>query len=142
MSNTPGAYTTTGGGGLAADANYVDPGTPESRNNAAYGDLGTVGPTVTLVVGASGVAHVDIDCIVGTGSGFNGFVGFVMSGANTLAASDGNAGTVSGSNSQGVAARRIKLSGLTPGSTTFQLKYRTNGVSFSFQKRSISVVCP
>lgn len=68
--------------------------TSQTRNNASYGDLTTVGPTVTGTVPASGRIMVcvsaDVKTPTVTGSEFS-LMSFVISGASTVAASDQNA---------------------------------------------------
>lgn len=113
-----------------------------NRNNAAYGDLATVGPSVTLVTGTE--ALVTLSCIIqknAGGAGFNGWCSVAVSGSTTLAAADANSidSSSPGGGFDVTCSRTFKLTGLTPGSNTFTHKYKTNGAQFNFYNRDITV---
>ena len=137
--------------------------TSESTTSTTYTDLTTPGPAVTVDVGPQGVAVVTITGFVDgrydenyatSGQWWEGRVSFAVSGANTSAAADtrsmgGHARLVGGTGS--VASTNLRtgatfvLTGLTPGSTTFTMKYRrndfgSNGGTASFSTRQIGVV--
>lgn len=65
----------------------------ETRNNAAYGDLATVGPTVNTTIPASGRLLVCVSADVQSPVAGNAaaFMSFAISGSHTLAAADTNA---------------------------------------------------
>ena len=134
-------YMTTGGDtGTVAKASVS---TGEATTSTSYTDLTTTTDQVTVTVGSSGMALVTI-VASDTASQGAGVVSYAVSGANTSAASDAKSGR---SQWWIVASTTIPISftfletGLTPGSTTFKLKYKTSdGSSHSFSSRSISVI--
>lgn len=118
--------------------------TSQTTASTTYTDLSTVGPEVTLETGT--IALVTISATFGEPTNDAGavYASFAVSGATTLAASDGNAITVNFSNTgqdpYGSFSRTFRLTGLTAGSNTFTMKYRiASGTSVSFRERSITV---
>jgi hypothetical protein len=115
--------------------------TSESTTVTAYGDLTTVGPYVTAVVGGSGRALVVASASITTPSNPDGAaMSVAVSGASTVAAAAGSRelftdGTHSGS-------RLILFAGLTPGTTVFTAKYRsqTSGSTGTFADRVLLVL--
>lgn len=128
---------------LALDLNEdgANVNTQEGTTSSSYTDLATVGPSVTLVTGSS--AFIDISSqVFNNSTGNNGYISVAVSGATTLAASDSNGVTVSQYTGGGFSicmCRRFKLTGLTPGSNTFTMKYRCNGSTWNFSNRSLLV---
>lgn len=133
-------------------ANNVN--TAESTAAVTYVNLTTVGPTVTTRVGASGSVVVSFSCqmhmAVQAGEDFQALMSFAVSGATTIAASDTNStearlGRSAGAPVmeiiwEGTMSRSLILSGLNPGLTTFQAKYRTGGIEPRiFSRRFLSV---
>lgn len=125
--------------------------TNEATTSTAYSDLATNGPSVTVSVGASGIAIVSISAEMSRSSADSFWVGlmsFEVSGANTRSPADSDAASVgqvasTGSNGdlQLTSGVSVVLTGLTPGSTTFTAKYRgSNSVGAVFSKRQIGVV--
>jgi len=116
--------------------------TIESTNSTSYASLTTAGPSVTLVTGTS--AYVTISAVasrVDPGAGNTAFLSFAVSGGTTVAATDANS-TIASAPGSGYGLpmnRRLKITGLTPGSNTFTLKYRVDGATFNFLNRSIVV---
>jgi hypothetical protein len=113
----------------------------EGTTSITYDDLATVGPAVTVMVGASGRVLVTI------GANFGGIsdlprMSFDVSGANTAAASEL---TLAGAGSPGLTvnsglSRTHLMTGLTQGLTTFTAKYRSdNGPNALFSNRTIVV---
>lgn len=127
----------------AVTANGADVDTQETQSsNVAYGDLTTVGPSVTLTTGATVLIWISATITHGA-VGNSAHVSVAVSGATTLAAADANSAAVScyaaGHNLN--AARVLLLTGLTPGSNTFTLKYRNDGGgTWNFHNRSIAVL--
>ena len=127
-------------------ASYVS--SSQSTTSTSYTDLATVGPAVTLTTGTSVVCHVYSRVVPSTSAG-SPRMGVAVSGATTVAAADAigaNGGgsvtvatPVSGSsyNMNG----SLIFTGLTAGSNTFTLKYRTDNVSYTenFADRAIVV---
>lgn len=133
---------------------FLDSGTPSRITSASvataqgttsttYTDLATTGPSVTVNVPASGEVVVQVSATLTTGGTTQmGSMGFVLSGANTLAASDANAAALRGAT--GVVNGRITsgmchLTGLTPGTTTFKAVYKASGNTQTFTDRNIIV---
>jgi hypothetical protein len=117
--------------------------TLESTSSTSYVALTTVTDKVTVTIGANGLALVAIYCgrYNNTNTG-QALMTFAMSGANTAAASDTYCiGEVNTGSFQYNNGGTILLTGLTPGSTTFKLKYRANtaGTAY-FLNRRIAVV--
>lgn len=110
--------------------------TDESLTSASYSDLATVGPQVTVNVPSTGRVLVLWGCEArfddNTSNGAMGaYVSVALSGANTLAPSDSwrcgfyqqQLNTTS-NNIEWHGAQIHVFSGLTPGNTTFTMKYR------------------
>jgi hypothetical protein len=116
-------------------------GTNQSTTSTSYTDLTTVGPAVTVSTGAL--------CLVGviatqSNSGVAGetYMGFAISGATTVAASDEFATrwTSSTANAWGRLAGVFAVASLTPGSNTFTAKYKVNAGTGSYIGRRIFAV--
>lgn len=109
-----------------------------------YVDLTTTTDQVTVTVGPSGAVLVSITAQM-TNSGSAGFaiMSFAVSGANTIAASDANSiqykNPFVGGTGPRFGATKV-LTGLTPGSTTFKLKFKASGGTATFTNRDISVI--
>lgn len=115
---------------------YAEIQTSEATSSGTFTDLATVGPSVTVTVGASGVLDIDLGCRVNG----NGYMGFVLSGANVRAVN----GTtdvllLNGSGLQN-ASRTVVLTGLAPGVTTVTAKYAAGSGTPAFAMRTIAAV--
>lgn len=110
--------------------------TSESMSTGAYIDLATVGPAVTVETGTT--ARVTISAALFNSTSQFTFMGFAISGATTVAATD-----VQSLELFGVNLTRSDVSfvvaGLTAGSNTFTAKYRVTGGNGTFQNRIITV---
>lgn len=108
---------------------------------AAYGDLATVGPTVSVTTGTQALVFMSAAIGNATGAG-GGLMGFAVSGATTIAASDDRAMRVMSSNAaetQRLTVMHMQI-GLTSGSNTFTAKYTTpTGGTCTFQQRELAV---
>lgn len=113
--------------------------TSETTTSATYTDLATVGPTFALITGVS--AMVVLSALVQTpGSGVSPRMGFAISGATTVAATDTWCVNVDSStvvNAQ--ASFAVLVTGLNPGSNTFTGKYRVSGGTGTFANRGLMV---
>ncbi|WP_280835730.1 hypothetical protein [Mycolicibacterium frederiksbergense] len=137
---------------------FLDTGTPsritsntiatsQGTSSAAYVDLATVGPSVTIVVPPSGEVVVDISAEMATTAltAQTGFVGIAVSGANTMAAADTRCarGTWAGASGLGgTLSNRFHYTGLTrltPGTTTFKAVYKSSSGTVNFANRNIIV---
>lgn len=125
---------------LAPAKSYVT--TNETTTSTSFVSLTTV-QSVTVTIGANGI------CMVGISAGMGAsvaaaylLIAYEASGANTITASDttgvywratlNTAGA--GENTTG---KTFMLTGLTPGSTTFTLKFRTTAGTGAFERREI-----
>lgn len=127
-------------GNRAATA-YV--ATSETTTSTSFTDLATTTDTVTVTVGASGVALVILYSSI-TCPGYFGAMGYAASGANTVAATTTKSLIVddaAATTALGASATFLEV-GLSPGSTTFKAKYCSGNSSATqtFVNRRISVV--
>jgi hypothetical protein len=109
----------------------------EATSSLDYGDLETVGPSVDIVVPASGTLLVRIEAQIVWQIGVpntpgGGYASVAMSGANTTTADDwsGVVAYSSTANSQVnfgfySSGRTLRFTGLNPGTTTLTMKYRS-----------------
>lgn len=101
--------------------------TSQTTTSTSYTDLATVGPAVTATVGATGKALVSMHAAIANAtSALASCMGFALSGATTLAASDPTCiGFTAPVANGGIRCGTIiMLTGLTAGSTTATAKYR------------------
>jgi hypothetical protein len=135
---TPGTWQLITGQ-AAMGGNVVATG--ESSAATAYGNLTTTGPTVTLVTGTA--VKVTLTALITNGSASNNFMGFAVSGATTLAASDNTALEAwqngAGVGQQATASAVFYLATLTAGSNTFTAKYRCSAGTGGWQNRNLIV---
>jgi hypothetical protein len=152
-----GGLVLTSSGSDAAPADWITPAaagsvgvsatvaTQEATAATAYGNLTTVGPSVTIGTGTEVLVGISASLTkLGGGLGNDGFAAVAVSGATTIAAADANSVGCSyplgtgGFNFQ--CARMFKLTGLTAGINTFTLKYRCNGGgAWSFKNRDLVI---
>lgn len=117
--------------------------TAESTSSTSYVAL-TTALAVTVTTGTK--ALVSIGSRFGNGATTNTsqYMGFAVSGASTVAASDqyaiGYQYFGSSVNYQPVQNGTFLVTGLTAGSNTFSTRYKTNGDTLAFTNRIISVV--
>ncbi|QRY43190.1 hypothetical protein JVX93_21840 [Mycolicibacterium boenickei] len=132
---------------------FLDTGTPSRivsasvataqapASTGAYVDLATTGPSVTLNVPPSGEMVVDISAALSTATNLNvlGYMGFVLSGANTLAAADSRAayGRNPTAGVFGTITRQVHLTGLNPGTTTVKAVFKHSAAAATFSDRNI-----
>jgi hypothetical protein len=117
--------------------------TDETTGSTTYTNLTTPGPSVTVVVPASGRVLIALTAGIftstGGGLGYMSFRCSVVGGDCTAGGSDVTALNLLGNNRQKATATFV-LNGLTPGSITFTAVYRSSGPgTASFQNRSIWV---
>jgi hypothetical protein len=125
--------------GLAKTASIS---TAETSASASYTDLATVGPQVSVTIGARGMALVTISCNASNSSTTRSNMSFAISGATTLAAADINAFTVQSfaAGAQGAGSATNLITGLNPGVNTFTAKYDTSANTGTWSFRTISVI--
>jgi hypothetical protein len=117
--------------------------TSENTTSTSYADLTTTTDTVTVTVGSSGKVMVLLSGSATNGSGNNSnSIGFALSGANTVAASDAfSVSTNHATNANGwYTSGMFLLTGLTAGSTVFKMKYKVTAGTGTFVNRRISVI--
>lgn len=109
---------------------------------AAYGNLATTGPQVSLTTGA--LVLVILSMRYAHRNPGVGFMAVEVSGATTTAAADANAVEVSPQNTLGHTATLVKLMAVTAGSNTFTAKYRnitsSGGATPTFSNRTLVVI--
>lgn len=117
--------------------------TSEATTSLTFVDLTTTTDSVTVTIGPNGLALVLVEAqnYNSTAAQYS-FVGYAVSGANTIAAStteaiaNRNAAAV---NDQVQMYHKL-LTGLTAGSTTFKLKYSVGANTGTFSNRRITVI--
>lgn len=119
--------------------------TSESTSSTSYADLTTTTDSVTVTIGANGLALVSIYAnMLNTAASSHVHVSFAVSGANTQAAADGfdieYVTPPSGASWNFAGSATFLLTGLSTGSTTFKMKYRANSSTGTFSNRKITVV--
>lgn len=124
---------------LSTGASSATVATNQTTTSTSYTDLSTTGPSVTVTIGANGLALVILTCDLVTNAGSDAFAGFVASGANTVAVSDNQAIRGGDGTNHSVSAAYL-LTGLSAGSTTFKMQYRVEGGTGQFQRRNIAVI--
>src|SRR5204863_3064368 len=99
---------------------------------AAYGDLSTTGPAVTLTLaGTSATVWISSIAYLTAASAQTCWISVAVSGSTTVAASDTNSADFStnGSSFNFTFGRVLILTGLTSGSNTFTMKYKNSAGS-------------
>lgn len=112
--------------------------TSQTSGSVSYTDLGTVGPTATVPVGPSGIVEVTITSQISNSGGNHSYMGYAVSGANTIAATDTKAIYIATTNVARFSGTFL-LTGLTAGSTTFTAKYKVGGGTGTWLDRAIHV---
>jgi len=113
--------------------------TSQTTTSTSYTDLPTVGPAVTLLTGTAALVIVTAE-VDTTGAGIVPRMGFAISGATTVAATD-----VWGIKVDAGAAALLQLSftvlvqNLTPGTNIFTAKYRVVSGTGTFLNRGLTV---
>lgn len=117
--------------------------TAQTTTSTTYTDLATVGPTVTLTTGTKALIMFGADHGNNTAN-HAAWTSVAVSGATTLAASDAWSTllVVSGISVPFLTVSRVYLlTGLTAGSNTFTVKYKSEtGSTSSFVRRSLVVL--
>jgi len=119
--------------------------TNQTTTSSTYTDLATVGPEVTTTTGTSVLIMITAD--LGDPANTAGLIraSFAVSGATTRAASDNEAlifagAVVGGTDPITTGSRAVVITGLTAGSNTFTMKYKTSAGTASFANRNIVVI--
>lgn len=135
--------STIGPNQLATGAATASVLTSETTTSTSYAQLTTKTDAVTVTIGVNGLALISIFSYISNNtSNFSNFVGFAISGANTVAPTDTMAIQFEsyGANAFGQYGATFLVTGLTAGSTTFSINYRVDGNTGTFKNRRISVL--
>lgn len=130
---------------LATGAATASVTTSETSATQTYADLTTTTDTVTVTIGAKGLALISLYSQVSVNAASsNIFAAFAISGATTQAATDSlalhYATPPSGASWTHSGSATFLLTGLTAGSTTFKMKYRVDSNTGTWGNRRIAVV--
>lgn len=126
--------------GIAREWDKAAITTQQSTSSTSYTDLTTSGPAVTITVPSSGSVRLSYSAEVENDSVNRAYIGFAISGATTTAASDTTAAVMRNSAGDPITiGRSLIIEGLTPGSTTFTMKYRVAGGTGTYLNREINV---
>jgi hypothetical protein len=116
--------------------------TSESTGSGTYTDLATVGPTITVTTGTN-VIIIYSAFVHRPGGGFSAFTSVEVSGATSIPSTVNDYRSTQYSSEGNEFGHQvmqvIKFTGLTPGSNTFTMKYRTDGAVFSWERRSMTL---
>lgn len=113
--------------------------TDQTTTSTGYTDLATVGPQVTVTIGPSGKAMAIV-----SGGLYNAaaqkYIGVALSGANTVSPVDNESLRRDSAPFDTIGSRQLYWTGLTPGVTTFTMKYRTASGTANFFSRRLTVI--
>lgn len=121
-------------------ADYVAAG--QATTSTSYTDLATAGPSVTVTTG--GTAYVTIQTLASDTVANRQYTSFAVSGATTIAAGTYEMQPIQIPTGGGVTQSMVMsfvVTGLTAGSNTFTMKYKSSdGNAITWTKRYIQVV--
>jgi hypothetical protein len=113
----------------------------QTTTSTSFTDLATVGPTITLETGTKAIVMIT-SFLSNNTAGQTNVMGVAVSGASSVAASDGGSLTVYAAAVS--APQRLTfvsfVTGLTAGVNTFTAKYRVTGGTGSFAERRVLVL--
>jgi hypothetical protein len=130
---------------MMADPQIADVATDETKSSGSYGDLTTVGPSVTLTLVSGQACLVIVSSrFVATNDGAIAYAGWACSGATTIAAVDSNSAyyfaVKIGVNTAQAGTRASVAVATATGSHTFTMKYKGDGTNtMHFLERRILV---
>jgi len=115
-------------------------GAAETTTSGSYTNLTTSGPSVTVTTGTTALVVLTTR-VSNSSAGQSCFMGFDISGASTVAASDGRAlQAANGADYQLRVSAMYAQTGLTAGSNVFKAEYRVSAGTGSFASRYITVL--
>jgi hypothetical protein len=131
---------------LADFSSSASVATAQTRSNNAFGDLATVGPSVTITSKGTIAFCVWGGIVFGNVASASGRIAVAISGATTLAAAAANGFFASENGGLGVGSSGSiwRAYAITPGANTYTLKYNNiaaNGTA-TFQDRWLTVIAP
>lgn len=113
----------------------------QTRALNVYGDLATVGPSVSVDTGASALVLYGVTCS-NAGAGGVCLMAFAISGATTVAATDDRSiqfKSVAAGDFSAISGISL-VTGLTPGVNVFTAKYRIEVNTGTFARRTVVVI--
>lgn len=115
--------------------------TSQTYTGVLYGDLGAVGPAVTVTTGTAAMVWFGARMSHSSGLGETS-MSVAVSGATTIAASDDWRMLQSGVTANNTNRFMVghMFTNLTAGSNTFTAKYKTSGATATYQDRDIVVI--
>lgn len=133
-------FVTTGPNSIAERAITGDwIATAESTTETEYTDLNTVGPAVTCVTGTKAIYMTSARVDNNTGAGARASI--EISGASSIEANDSRELTLHlGVTHQNKFGTCYFEDGLTPGTNTFTMKYKSGGGTARFAERHLIVI--
>ena len=114
----------------------ADVGTSETTTGTGYGDLATVGPSITATLGGGAVLIIVSCKLKGDAAGTDVYAA-VSGSAITPADSDAVQATGTAMRN---GARGMVATGLSGGSHTFKMVYKTSAGTGTFQQRRIILI--
>ena len=108
----------------------------EITSSTTYTDLGTLGPTITLTVGQSGRVFLTVGAYIDVPAGAQGTVGLFIDASyvRDVVTLGGVSNTITNPSTTRI------ITGLSEGSHTFALKYRSaTGVALTFGARFLTI---
>jgi hypothetical protein len=129
----------TGTGGAEFPTGNAKVATSQTTTSTSFVDLATVGPAVTVTVGASGEVELRLASrMANSTANADCYVGVAISGASTVAATSLLIGGGAAGKLLRFGAATI-ITGLTPGATTFTMKYAVSAGTGTFETRELIV---
>jgi hypothetical protein len=141
----PAGATTIAAADVTADTKLTPLGTgivstTETTTSTVYGNLATVGPDVHIEVSDASAALVTITSRIQCDTaGQHAFMGFELSGSQSVAAGDATALAVPGANMAFRLSASYVVTGLARGGYRFRGRYRVTGGTGTFSQRSLIV---
>lgn len=132
-------------GFLDNNSEWASVATSQSSTSITYGDLATVGPSVTITsAGSYALVLWSAGAFSNSATVVGHYTSFAISGATTLAASDTNSLRTTASNAgAGFRPMQFAIVPINPGSNTFTLKYKLSAATAStFTERLLFVLAP
>lgn len=118
--------------------------TSQTTTSTSWADLATAGPSATVTAPSTGAVLIIAESETQNSTdGARAEYSLVVSGANTISEDDQRVRNQSRAVATSVplgASKTIILTGLTPGSTTFKMRYRVQSGTGTFLNRRIVVV--
>lgn len=114
-------------------------GTLQTTLSTTYADLTTAGPAVTRTSGTQALVMWGCEISNGT-TGSSAYMGFAVTGATSVAATDANALKFTATSGYPLQATRVTMQSVTSGSNVFTAKYRVDSGTGSFSQRSMVVI--